>query len=330
MAHRVLPMHQKRATWTADSSRNTQCDWQHFCTKNPPTWSLSPLCTFMCTVGDPSHQTQGARDKCGSPFPGSQNQTPCSCMCTARNSLAPSRLEGQVYFSKPFTNVSHEKIDTRNPWTAGKENITGWIDVCLSVLQATSTSQIWSSLLISEISYLTSKNGGWSLPPFKQSLLILPLLWKTLLLRKFCLHKIQGVVLTTFFGAKGARAPAGTSWGPKHLLSFPVCSGWHRQGPFHIWCLHIERADLRGFLVEAKLNYFILTFVSTKLIDSCLPCPKCQGSVEIFPDLPEAVCAFTAVTSALKRPSQGTGSHQAKSTSFSKRQKPKAFQSVSE
>lgn len=30
-----------------------------FVQKKPPTWSFSPLCTFMCTVGDPSHQTQG-------------------------------------------------------------------------------------------------------------------------------------------------------------------------------------------------------------------------------------------------------------------------------
>lgn len=103
-----------------------------FVQKNSQTWSLSPPCTCTCRVGDPSHQTLRARDKCGSPFPDSRNQTPCSCMCTGRSSLAPFRLEGQLYFSKPFTNVSHEKIDPGNPWTAGKENITCW-SLCASV-----------------------------------------------------------------------------------------------------------------------------------------------------------------------------------------------------
>lgn len=170
MARKVPPMHQKRATWTADSSRNTQCDQQRFCTKKPQTWSLFPPCTCMCRVGDPSHQTPRARDKWGSPLPGSRNWNPCSCMCICRSSLAPFRLGGQVYFSKPFTNLSHEKIDPRNSWSAGKKNITGWSDVCLRVLQATSTRQIWSSLFISEESYLDSKNGGWSFFPFSCSL----------------------------------------------------------------------------------------------------------------------------------------------------------------
>lgn len=70
--------------------------------KKPQTWSLSPPCTCMCRIGDPSHQTARARDKCGSLFPDSRNQTPCSCMCTGMSSLAPFTFEGQVYFFQTF------------------------------------------------------------------------------------------------------------------------------------------------------------------------------------------------------------------------------------
>lgn len=220
--------------------------------KTPQTWSLFHPCTCMCREGDRSHQTPRARDKWGSPLPGSRNQTPCSCMCTSRSSLTPFRLGGQVYFSKPFTNLSCEKIDPRNPWSAGKENITGWSDVCLRELQATSTSHIWSCLFISEESYLDSKNGGWSL------------------LQTITPHPATALKSSSFkgvfswqhlLGPRGAMAPTGTSWGPKHLLSFSVCSGWHRQGPFHIWCLHTE-SWLKGFCGGSKIELFYLTPVS--------------------------------------------------------------------
>lgn len=60
-------------------------------------------------------------------------------------------------------------------------------------------------------------------------------------------------------------APTGYFWGPKYLLNFPVCSSWHRQGTFHIWCLHTEGIDLRIFVVEAKLNNLTHTFAPRKI-----------------------------------------------------------------
>lgn len=287
--------------------------------KKPPRLGLSPPFTCMCGVGDPSHQTPRARDKCDSPFSGSRNQAPCSCVCTGRSSLAPSRIEGQVYFSKPFTNLSHEKIDPRNPWIADKENITGWSDVCLRVLQATSTSQIWSSLFISEKSYLDSKNGGWSLLAFKQSLLILPLLWKPLLLGEFCLDNFH-------WGQCN-----GSYWhllGPKHLLSLPVCSSWHRQGPFHIWWVHRERW-LRGFCGGSKIELFYPYFCIHKI--HLTPVSHVQSAKAVWKHF--QVCLKVLVSSLLlpllSRDFPKGQAHTRQSVHL-KRQKPKAFQSVSE
>lgn len=132
-------------------------------------------------------------------------------------------------------------------------------------------SQTWPSLFISAESKLDSKNGGCSLLPFKQSLLILPLLWTPFLFG-------EALSWQDLLGPRGAMAPNSTFWGPKHLLSFPVCSGWHRQGIFHIWCLHTQRVDLRIFVVEAKLNNFILTFAPIKFSWLLFPTPKYQGT----------------------------------------------------
>lgn len=108
-------MHQKKATGTADSSRNTQRDGQHFCTKKTPNLgSLSSLHMHVQSGGSIPPNTKGKRQ----------------VWLSISWQQQPDSLLLHVH-----TNVSHEKINPRNPWTAGKENITGWSDVCLSVLK---------------------------------------------------------------------------------------------------------------------------------------------------------------------------------------------------
>lgn len=158
-----------------------------------------------------------------------------------------------------------------NPWIASEENINRWSDVRLSVLQATSNSCSAKH----DLPHSSQQKVNWTLkmvaaPSFPSNNRFSS--WHCFehhfFLGKLCLDEIcwdQGVqwLLTAPFGAQNT------------LPSFPVCSGWHGQGIFHIWCLHIQRVDLRIFAVEAKLNNFILTFAPIKFSWLLFPTPKC-------------------------------------------------------
>lgn len=131
--------------------------------------------------------------------------------------------------------------------------------------QATSSSQIWSSLFISEESYLDSKNGGWSLPPFKQSLLFLPLLWKPLILRDFCLDNIQAVVLATFIGAKGCNGPYWHLPGPKAPTKLPSLLGLTQARTFSYLTSAHRESWLKGFCGGSKIELFYPYFCIHKI-----------------------------------------------------------------
>lgn len=237
-------------------------------------WSFSPSCMCVCTewgIHLPA-QTPRARGKWNSTLTGgSRNQTPSAqmlvalfctiwvCTHTGRSSLAYFRLRCQVYFSKQFKKSKLEKsIHKKTPELLVKKTLTDkvmCIWACFKQLQTAAQPNVTSPVYLSR--KLTGLQKWWLLSSF---------------LQKIASHPATALNIFSFWwalswqdllGLRGAMAPIGTFWGPKHLLSFTVCSGWHGQGTFHLWYLHTE--GVKDFCGGSKIDQFHLYFCTRKI-----------------------------------------------------------------